>query len=218
MMEKSCGMKPRLCASCSSCLPKNPVPSVVAAVVTDTNSPGLLRCRICAAPTSLAIAVLFSYSGSSRSKSMALSPYLLITCWYAAAVDCGSPQVWPSLVPPYPPAETDTSPPAPRTVLMSEATAPSEPNGVVPSHVGLHPPPLGARMNASSNAFCPVAAITWLRSGGLLSRGMTYGAEPYQLVPNAANAGPPVPTANAVPAAARVRAARMADRGRMYSS
>ncbi len=55
-------------------------------------------------------------------------------------------------------------------------------------------------MNASSNAFWPVAAITVGRSGGLLSSGMTYGADPYQLLVSvAACAGLPANAAIDVP-------------------
>ena len=93
-------MKPRLFASLSICWPNQPVPAAVPAVVTDTYRPGLFCCRICAAPSSLWTAAAFSYSGSSRSKSIALSAYLVTTCWYAAAVAAGVPQVWPSFVPP----------------------------------------------------------------------------------------------------------------------
>lgn len=35
-------------------------------------------------------------------------------------------------------------------------------------------------MNANWNAFCPVAAITTVGSGGLLLSGIKYGAEAYQ--------------------------------------
>ncbi|WP_230862378.1 hypothetical protein [Amycolatopsis camponoti] len=49
-------------------------------MVTDTNRPGLLACNVFAAPSSFAMAAVFSYSGSSRSKSIALSEYLLMTC------------------------------------------------------------------------------------------------------------------------------------------
>src|SRR5439155_284301 len=56
-------------------------PWVVAAVVIDTYRPGLFCWRILAAPISLWIAAVFSYSGSSRSKSIAFSPYLVTTCW-----------------------------------------------------------------------------------------------------------------------------------------
>src|SRR5207245_1271353 len=125
-----------------------PSPPVVPAVVMDTYRPELFCCRIFAAPISLWIAAEFSYSGSSRSKSTALSPYLVITAWYALAVDCGSPHTWPSLVPPYPPKETDTSPPALRTALMTELAVVSELMSWVPSQAAEQPPP--DRMNASS--------------------------------------------------------------------
>ena len=49
---------------------------------------------------------------------------------------------------------------------MSDETA------AVPSHVGEQPPPLGARMKASWNAFWPVAFMTATGSGGLLSNGI----------------------------------------------
>ena len=42
----------------------------------------------------------------------------------------------------------------------------------VPSQVGEQPPPLGARMKASWNAFWPVAFITSTGLGGLLSNGI----------------------------------------------
>ena len=42
----------------------------------------------------------------------------------------------------------------------------------MPPQVGEQPPPLGARMNASWNAFWPVASITAPASGGLLSNGI----------------------------------------------
>ena len=77
-------------------------------------------------------------------------------------------QTWPSLVPLYPPAETITSPPSERTSLMTLATWVSEETGSVPSQAGAHELP-SARMNAISNAFCPVAAITVPRSGALES-------------------------------------------------
>src|SRR5262245_45188787 len=79
-----------------------------------------------------------------------------------------------------------TSPPCARTALMTLATAVSEETAAVPSQVGVQPPPLGARMKANSKAFWPVAAMTVVRLGGLLSSGMTYGAEPYQLLPSVA--------------------------------
>jgi hypothetical protein len=41
-------------------------------------------------------------------------------------------------------------------------------------------------MNASWNAFCPVAFMTVMASGGLLSKGIRYGAEAYQLLLSAA--------------------------------
>ena len=192
-------MKPSDLAVISTFWPKNPVPLAVPAVVIDTYRPGLLRCRICAAPSSLLMAAVFSYSGSSRSKSTALSEYLLMTCWYAAAVAEAVPHVWPSFVPPNPPIEMDTSPPAPRILLMMLATVVSEDTGAVPSHVGLQPPPLGARMNASSKDFCPVAAMTVGRSGGLFSSGITYAAAPYQLLGSVAACAEPALTARTAP-------------------
>ncbi len=94
-------MKPWALASFSICWPNQPVPAaVVPAVVIEMYSPGLLRCRMRAAPISLWIAAVFSYSGSSRSKSIAFNWYLSTTFWYPAAVASGVPQVWPSLVPP----------------------------------------------------------------------------------------------------------------------
>ncbi len=55
---------------------------------------------------------------------------------------------------------------------MTDATAVSDDTGDVPSQVGLHPPPLGARMKASWNALRPVASMMALASGGLLSCGI----------------------------------------------
>ena len=51
---------------------------------------------------------------------------------------------------------------------MTLATWVSEETGSVPSQDGEHEPPL-ARMNAMSNAFWPVAAMTEPRSGALES-------------------------------------------------
>ena len=152
MIEKLSGSNPRLFASCSSCLPKNPVPSAVAAVVIDTTSLGLLRCRICAAPSSLCTAVAFSYSGSSRSKSTALSRYLVTTPWYAEAVASGLAQVWPSFVPPNPPMDTLTSPPLDRMRSMTFAASVSSTTDRLPSQVAVQPPAVGARMKASWKA------------------------------------------------------------------
>ncbi len=134
--------------------------------------PGFFCWRILAAPISLWMAAAFSYSGSSRSKSSALRPYLSTTCWYAAAVASGVPQLWPSLVPPYPPMEAETSPPLARIADIAPATAVSEPTGLVPPQVGVQPPPFGARTKASWNALRPVASITAPASGGSLSSGM----------------------------------------------
>ncbi|WP_244170507.1 hypothetical protein [Amycolatopsis tolypomycina] len=97
MIEKLSGVNPIALAWSSSCVPNQPVPAAVPGMVTDTNRPGLFACNVFAAPSSLAIAAVFSYSGSSRSKSIALSEYWVMTCWYAAAT---VPQVCPSLVPP----------------------------------------------------------------------------------------------------------------------
>src|SRR6266540_3323288 len=178
-------------------------------MVTDRYSPGLSRCRICAAPSSFATAVAFSYSGSSRSKSSAFSEYRSTTCWYAAAVAAGVPQVCPSLVPPYPPMDTDTSPPLARIRPITAATAVSAETAAVPSQVGEQPPPLGARMKASWNAFCPLAFMTVTGSGGSLSSGIRYGAAAYQFEPRApaAGVGPARVTAAAAagPTAARAR-------------
>jgi hypothetical protein len=100
MIEKLFGVKPIDLAWSISCVPNQPVPAAVPGMVTETNRPGLSACSFLAAPSSFAIAAVFSYSGSSRSKSIALSEYLVMTCWYAAAVAATVPQVWPSLVPP----------------------------------------------------------------------------------------------------------------------
>ncbi|WP_168587995.1 hypothetical protein [Saccharopolyspora sp. ASAGF58] len=43
-------------------------------------------------------------------------------------------------------------------------------------------------MNVSWKVFCPVAAITFGRSGGLPYSGVTYGAAPYQLPDNVGGA------------------------------
>src|SRR5438270_4322119 len=101
--------------------------------------------------------------------------------------------------------ETLTSPPAPRMLPIIAAAVVSEETLVVPSQVGVHPPALGARMNASWNAFCPVAFMTATGSGGLLSNGIRYGAEGYQLLLRAALAGraltmPTATAASATPA------------------
>src|SRR5438105_5363587 len=101
--------------------------------------------------------------------------------------------------------ETLTSPPAPRMLLIIAVAVVSDETLVVPSHVGVHPPPFGARMNASWNAFCPVAFMTATGSGGLLSNGMRYGADAYQLLLSAALAGQAFTTPTA--AAAMVTAA-----------
>src|SRR6185436_3208102 len=85
--------------------------------------------------------------------------------------------------------ETLTSPPAARIRLMRAAASVSLDTARVPSQVGEQPPPLGARMNANWNAFWPVAFITVTGSGGLLSKGIRYGAEAYQLLVSAALAG-----------------------------
>src|SRR6266702_396019 len=131
MIEKLFGVKPSALAVFSTFWPKKPVPAAVPAVVMEMYRPALLRCRICAAPISLLMAVVFSYSGSSRSRSMALSEYLLITACSAAAVAAAEPHVWPSLVPPKPPKETETSPPAERTLLMTPATVLSDDTAAV---------------------------------------------------------------------------------------
>src|SRR5882762_4443226 len=91
--------------------------------------------------------------------------------------------------------ETETSPPLARIVLTSAPAAVSEEIGEVPPQDGVQLPE--SRMKASWNAFWPVASMTAATSGGLLSSGMTYGAEAYQLFPSAAVAGWPV-TASAV--------------------
>src|SRR6478609_5276472 len=73
----------------------------------------------------------------------------------------------------------------------------------VPPQDGLQVLPW-ARMKASWNAFWPVASITAAASGGLLSSGIRYGAEAYQLEPSpsvvAALAEPEVATAETAPA------------------
>src|SRR3954471_3747403 len=82
--------------------------------------------------------------------------------------------------------ETETSPPLALIAEITLATAVSEETARVPSQVGLQPPPLGARMKASWNAFCPVAFMTVIGSGGSLSNGIRYGADAYQLLLSAA--------------------------------
>src|SRR5579859_3660607 len=82
--------------------------------------------------------------------------------------------------------ETETSPPAARIAEIVEATLVSLETGAVPPQVGVQPPPLGARMKASWKALRPVAAITSVGFGGLLSSGIRYGAAAYQLLPRAA--------------------------------
>jgi hypothetical protein len=88
---------------------------------------------------------------------------LEITDWYAAAVVAGLEQSCPSFVPVAPPSEAPTSPPSPRTSLMTAATCVSLETGSVPSQEAVQPP--SARMKDSRKAFSPVAAITWPRSG-----------------------------------------------------
>src|SRR3954451_20761454 len=85
--------------------------------------------------------------------------------------------------------ETLTSPPLARIRLIIAAGSVSDETARVPSQVGVQPPPLGARMNASWNAFCPVAFMTSTGSGGLLSNGIRYGAEAYQLLVSMAGVG-----------------------------
>src|SRR5882757_465151 len=100
--------------------------------------------------------------------------------------------------------ETETSPPLARIAAITFATAVSEDTAAVPSHVGVQPPPLGARMNASWNAFSPVASMIAPASGGVLSSGMRYGAAAYQLLDRAlaeavAPSAWPAPSAAAAP-------------------
>src|SRR4029453_9563812 len=78
--------------------------------------------------------------------------------------------------------ETLTSPPLARIRLIRLAASASDETDRVPSQVGAHPPPLGARMKASWNAFWPAAFMTLSGWGGLLSKGIRYGAEAYQLL------------------------------------
>src|SRR5439155_3210798 len=77
----------------------------------------------------------------------------------------------------------------------------------VPSHVAEQPPPLGARMKASWKVFCPVACMTARTSGGLLSKGITYGAAPYQLFDTAVVLAASAVTAAVTAAAPKVRVA-----------
>src|SRR5262245_26325035 len=103
--------------------------------------------------------------------------------------------------------ETETSPPAERLPLTIPETVVSEETAAVPSHVGVQPPPLGARMKASMNAFWPVLDIVVGRGGGRLSGGIGCGADPYQCLGRVAPlAGLPasMPTATAVPVASAV--------------
>src|SRR3954467_12399996 len=83
---------------------------------------------------------------------------------------------------------TLTSPPLARIRLIRVAASESDETARVPSQGGEQPPPSGARMNASWNAFWPVAFITSTGSGGLLSNGIRYGAEAYQLLGRGAGA------------------------------
>jgi hypothetical protein len=55
--------------------------------------------------------------------------------------------------------------------IIEEAVV-SDDTAWVPSQVGVQPPPFGARMKASWNAFWPVAFITSTGLGGLLSNGI----------------------------------------------
>src|SRR6185312_3739767 len=89
-------------------------------------------------------------------------------------------------------------------VLMTAGIVVSELIGLVPPQVAEQPPPLGARMNASWKAFCPVASMTVEMFGGELSSGIRYGAEAYQVLLSAAALGaawPVVASAMVVPAA-----------------
>ncbi|MBW8706536.1 hypothetical protein MBT84_43630 [Streptomyces sp. MBT84] len=95
-----------------------------------------------------------------------------MTCWYAAAVAAASEHAWPSFVPPYPPMETETSPPLARMLLMTDWTAVSEETAAVPPQVGEQPPPSGARMKASWKALSPVASMMAPAFGGSLSSGI----------------------------------------------
>src|SRR5215475_518998 len=92
--------------------------------------------------------------------------------------------------------EMETIPPAERTALITAPTAVSEETGAVPSQAGLQELPL-ARMKASSKAFCPDADMTVVRFGALLSSGITYGAEPYQLLVSVAACAGAMATATA---------------------
>src|SRR5882757_10402340 len=107
-----------------------------------------------------------SFSNSSvfsMSMSIALSPYALITCWYAPASASGVEQFGPSLLPLQPPIEGTMSPPAARTELMTDWSLPPV-SAREPSQAGLQPP--DERMNAIVNHLIPVEFITVLTAGG----------------------------------------------------
>src|SRR4051812_23693366 len=107
---------------------------------------------------------------------------------------------------------TLTSPPLARIRLIRVAASESDETARVPSQVGEQPPPLGARMNASWNAFRPVAFMTSTGSGGLLSKGIRYGAEAYQLVVRVAASACSATTALAPSIAALAAARAIRDR------
>src|SRR5580704_10390361 len=80
-----------------------------------------------------------------------------MTCWYTPASASGVLQVRPSLVPPLPPSDTVTSPPAariPRIAASSEAPVSGSPL----SHTGWHAP--SETMKASVKRRMSVVFIT----------------------------------------------------------
>ncbi|KIQ66300.1 hypothetical protein TR51_01220 [Kitasatospora griseola] len=102
-------------------------------------------------------------------------------------------------------------------VRMTAGMEVSEVIGEVAPQAGVQLLPW-ARTNASWKAFCPVASIIAAASGGLLSSGIRYDAEAYQLEPSpsvaAAFAGPDAVTAATPPASRPNTDSARARRGR----
>src|SRR4051812_24482223 len=98
-------------------------------------------------------------------------------------------------------------------LLIIVAASVSDETARVPSQVGEQPPPFGARMKASWNAFWPVAFMTSTGLGGLLSNGIRYGALAYQLLESVAASAcrattAPAPSSAALAAATVIRGLR----------
>src|ERR1700730_1682871 len=111
------------------------------------------------------------YSLFSMSMSRPLSPYALITFWYAPVSAPTLVQDRSSLVPEAPPKETITSPPAVRIVLMVFWSWPPV-NGRLPSQAGLQVPLVS--MNAIVNHLTPVADMMVVGLGRLPQPRYTY--------------------------------------------